>query len=126
MVFDFQDHTAIVTGGTRGIGRSVSEAFLKAGAKVIATYRSNDSAAQQFCEANSQYQARISLKRFDVANGEEVEQFYREIETSHGTFEILVNNSGIRRDAVVGMMKETDWRDVIFGNRTIRVDVTRL
>ena len=41
MQFDFSDQTTIVTGGTRGIGRSISEAFLKAGAKVIATYKSN-------------------------------------------------------------------------------------
>jgi 3-oxoacyl-[acyl-carrier protein] reductase len=42
MEFDFKGQTAIITGGTRGIGRAVSEAFLKAGAKVIATYKSNE------------------------------------------------------------------------------------
>ena len=53
MKFDFKGQTAVVAGGTRGIGRAVSEAFLKAGAKVIATYRSNEEEAQKFIETNS-------------------------------------------------------------------------
>ena len=53
MEFDFKGQIAVVTGGTRGIGRAVSEAFLKAGSKVIATYRSNEEEAQKFCVANS-------------------------------------------------------------------------
>jgi len=47
MEFNFKGQTAVVTGGTRGIGRGVSEALLKAGAKVVATYQSNDKAAKE-------------------------------------------------------------------------------
>ncbi len=118
MQFDFSNQTAIVTGGTRGIGRSVSEAFLKAGAKVVATYKSNHEAAESFCEDNSQYASQIQLAPFDVADSEGVEGFYKLMEEKNGPFQILVNNSGIRKDSVVGMMKEEDWRDVINANLT--------
>lgn len=118
MQFDFSDQTAIVTGGTRGIGKSVSEAFLKAGAKVIATYKSNHEAAEAFCEDNSQYASQIQLAPFDVSYSEGVEGFYKLMEEKNGPFQILVNNSGIRKDSVVGMMKEEDWRDVIDANLT--------
>ena len=53
MEFDFKGQTILVTGGTRGIGRAISEAFLKAGAKVIAAYRSNEEEAKKFEEANA-------------------------------------------------------------------------
>ena len=52
MEFDFKGQTVLVTGGTRGIGRAISEAFLKAGAKVIAAYRSNDDEDKKFEDAN--------------------------------------------------------------------------
>ena len=55
MESNFKGQTAIVTGGTRGIGRGISEAFLKAGAKVVATYQSNKKAAQDFYESNKEY-----------------------------------------------------------------------
>ena len=118
MQFDFSDQTAIVTGGTRGIGRSVSEAFLKAGAKIVATYKSNHDAAESFCEENSQYASQIQVAPFDVSDSEGGEGFYKLMEEKNGPFQILVNNSGIRKDSVVGMMKEEDWRDVIDANLT--------
>ena len=55
MEFDFKGQTALVTGGTRGIGRGVSEALLKAGAKVVATYHSNAKAAKKFAESRKEY-----------------------------------------------------------------------
>ena len=66
MEFDFKGQTAIVTGGTRGIGRAVSEAFLKAGAKVIATYRSNEEEAKKFKEANASHAECLGIYKFDV------------------------------------------------------------
>ncbi len=116
MQFDFKDQTAIVTGGTRGIGRSVSEAFLDAGAKVVATYQSNRQAAEQFQSANARHEGRLDVRKFDIARYDEAEAFFKYVEETHGKFEILVNNSGVRRDAVLAMMKESDWNQVIDTN----------
>ncbi len=126
MPFDFKDQTAIVTGGTRGIGRSISQAFLATGAQVIATYHSNQSAADEFQKANSQYADRLHLKKFDVAQSAEVEDFYRYVDETFGKFEILVNNSGVRRDGVLGMMPEEDWTQVIDTNLTGTFQMSKL
>jgi len=118
MQFDFSGQTAIVVGGTRGIGRAISTAFLQSGAKVIATYQSNDPAAEEFCDANADCAERIDLQKFDITQCDQVENFFRLMEEKHGPFQILVNSSGIRKDSVVGMMKETDWQRVIDTNLT--------
>jgi 3-oxoacyl-[acyl-carrier protein] reductase len=118
MNFNFKDQTVIVTGGTRGIGKGVSEAFLQAGAKVIATYRSDANAAQDFLESEEQYEDRLTIRQFDVSEHNEVVAFFRYVEENFDHFEILINNSGIRRDSVVGMMAVDDWNDVIKTNLT--------
>ncbi|MCH8932917.1 MAG: SDR family NAD(P)-dependent oxidoreductase, partial [Nitrospinae bacterium] len=92
MIFNFTDQTVVVTGGTRGIGRGVSEAFLAAGACVIATYRSNTAAAEVFQDANEQYEDRLYLRQFDVATHVDVVSFFRYLEEKFEQFEILVNN----------------------------------
>ena len=63
----FNDQRIIVTGGTRGIGRGIAESFLKEGATVIATYASNDVAANRFKEEMIQYGDKLILKKFDVS-----------------------------------------------------------
>jgi 3-oxoacyl-[acyl-carrier protein] reductase len=114
--FDFTNQAAIVTGGTRGIGRVISEKFLAAGARVIATYAGNDAAAEEF-KAKAAAGERLLVRKCDVANYEQVEAFFRAVEKDCPSgFEILVNNAGIRKDAVVGMMKPQDWHDVIAVN----------
>ncbi len=118
MKFDFSAQTAIVVGGTRGIGRAISEQFLQAGAKVIATYQGNEKAAGEFQDANADHADRMDLKKFDVTNYDQVEDFFRLVEEKHGPFQIMVNSSGIRNDSVVGLMKETEWRGVIDTNLT--------
>jgi len=115
---DFAGQTAIVTGGTRGIGRGVAEAFLRAGARVIATYASNEAAAEAFMAANAEHAARIDCRKFDVADYAACEAFYKSLEGAYESVEILVNNSGIRKDSIVGMMPEADWRRVIDVNLT--------
>jgi len=118
MEFNFKGQTAVVTGGTRGIGRGVSEALLKAGAKVVATYQSNDKAAKEFAESRKEYSECLDLRSFDVTKYTQVEDFYRYIEETYGEFQILVHCSGIRIDSIVGMMQESDWRKVIDTNLT--------
>ena len=110
----YANQHVIVTGGTRGIGAGISEAFLKEGAHVVATYAGNDEKAQLFKEKNSQYAAQITLAKFDVANACAVEDFFKSY--PHPSLEVLVNNSGIRRDSIIASMSENDWDNVIDTN----------
>jgi 3-oxoacyl-[acyl-carrier protein] reductase len=110
-MYDFKGQTAIVTGGTRGIGRSIVEGFLRAGARIIIA--SNEAATEQFKQDNSEFAANIDIQMCDVAKYEEVEKFFDYVDKKYEGFEILVNNAGIRKDAVLAMMKESDWHDVL-------------
>ena len=67
MEFYFKGQTAIVVGGTRGIGRAVSSALLKAGAKVLATYQNNQEEAQKFETSNATHSDRLFIYKFDVS-----------------------------------------------------------
>ena len=126
MKFDFKDQTVIVTGGTRGIGRGVAEAFLAAGAQVIATYRSDAAAAEEFQKANAACKDRLHLRQFDISDQEAVAGFFKDVEENFKQFEVLVNNSGIRRDSIVGMMSNEDWDAVIHTNLTGTYHMSKL
>jgi len=117
-MYDFKGQTVIITGGTRGIGKAIVESFLKAGAKVIVTYSTNEAAAAQFKQGNSQFAENIDIQKLDVTKYEEVEKFFKYIDTNYESFEVLVNNAGIRKDSVLAMMKESDWHDVMNVNLT--------
>ena len=117
-MYEFKGQTAIVTGGTRGIGKAIAENFLKAGARVIVTYTSNEAAAAQFKQDNNQFAENMDIQKLDVAKYEEVEKFFKYIDTHYGSFEVLVNNAGIRKDSILAMMKESDWHAVMNVNLT--------
>ncbi|MBE0481172.1 MAG: 3-oxoacyl-ACP reductase FabG [Dehalococcoidia bacterium] len=112
-MYDFSGQTAIITGGTRGIGKSIAETFLKAGAHVIATYSSNEDTAARFKAESAEYSGKLDIRKCDVARYDEVEELFRYIEKRYESFHVLVNNAGIRKDAVLAMMRESDWQDVI-------------
>lgn len=114
----FQDQIAIVTGGTRGIGRGITEAFLKEGAIVIATYAGNDEAANKFQAEFPQYQNQLIVKKCDVRNEEAIIDLYKMIEDKFSKIDILVNNSGIRKDQLTATMSLVEWNDVINTNLT--------
>ena len=112
----FKDKHVVVTGGTRGIGRAVALAFLREGAICHATYHGNDAAAEALVEEAGDAGQRVRLAKFDVADHSAVEAFWSGLE---GTpVEVLVANSGIRRDAVLAMMSPEDWNAVIATNLT--------
>jgi 3-oxoacyl-[acyl-carrier protein] reductase len=117
-MYDFRGQTVIVTGGTRGIGKAIAQSFLKTGARVIVTYSRNEAAATQFKQDSSQFAEHIDIQQLDVSKYEDVEEFFKYIDTKYGNFEVLVNNAGIRKDSVVAMMKESDWHDVLDVNLT--------
>jgi len=113
---DFAGQTAVVTGGTRGIGLAVSEAFLAAGANVVAVYAGNDGAARALRERHDS--AHLETIRLDVADAEACERFWKELAEKRERVEILVNNAGIRRDAALALMPVADWRRVLDVNLT--------
>ena len=123
---DFSGQTVIVTGGTRGIGAAVSAAFLAAGATVVATYGGNDQAAADFKAQHQAAPGGLTCCGFDVAAYDQVEAFYQRFDQEHARLEVLVNCAGIRRDAVVGMMPEADWRRVIEVNLTGTFNMAKL
>ena len=114
-MFEFQNQRIIITGGTRGIGKGLSEAFLKAGGEVIATYTSNDEAAEKFkWEMESKYpESRVVVRKFDVSQNDEVESFFSWIDENYPSIEVLINNSGIRKDNVGALMSQEDWKRVL-------------
>lgn len=114
----FSEQTALVTGATRGIGKAIVLGLLQQGATVIGVYGSNRSTAQDFQNECSSHQDHLHLRQCNVADKAQVQTLYNEIEEQFTTLDILVNNAGIRRDAMLAMMAEDDWRQVIDVNLT--------
>ena len=112
-MFNFKERVAIVTGGTRGIGKGISESFLQNGAKVISTYTSNDDAANAFKDSLGELGSSLILKKFDVSNSDAVDSFWNEILTELPKIDFLVNNSGIRKDNLSPVMPDEDWDRVL-------------
>jgi acetoacetyl-CoA reductase len=112
---------AVVTGGTRGIGRAISVALHKAGCKVAANYAGNDEAARRFTQETG-----IAVQKFDVADFKACEAGVKRIEHELGPIEILVNNAGITRDAVLHKMTPEQWAQVIATNLTSCFNMCRL
>jgi acetoacetyl-CoA reductase len=102
---------AIVTGGTRGIGRAISAALADAGYRVAATYAANEAAAQQLKEETG-----IPVFKFDVADFTACAAGVKAIEAALGPVEILINNAGITRDATMHRMSFEQWDAVIQTN----------
>jgi 3-oxoacyl-[acyl-carrier protein] reductase len=117
-MFDFSGQRIIVTGGTRGIGAGMSLAFLQAGATVVVTYSSNDAAASEFKNKNEQYLPRLDIKKYDVSSSKEVKIFFKYLDEKYPSLEVLVNNSGIRQDAIAALMNDEQWGKVLDVNLT--------
>jgi acetoacetyl-CoA reductase len=102
---------AVVTGGTRGIGRAISEALKEAGYKVAANYGGNEEVARQFTKETG-----IPAYKFDVANFAACEDGNKQIAADLGPIDILVNNAGITRDGTLQRMDFEQWNAVIQTN----------
>ena len=99
---------ALVTGGTRGIGRAVSIELQKQGRKVVANYAGNDDAARAFTDETG-----IPAYRWDVGDHEACQEGVAKVEAEQGPVEILVNNAGITRDGTIMNMTFDMWREVM-------------
>jgi 3-oxoacyl-[acyl-carrier protein] reductase len=107
---------ALVTGGSRGIGRAICVRLAAMGANVGINYVANPVAAEETLKQVEAAGGKGFTVRFNVANAEEVQENIKEIITTHGQIDILVNNAGITRDGLMARMKEDDWDSVLDTN----------
>lgn len=105
--------TALVTGGSRGIGAAISVALKAAGYKVAASYAGNDEAAAAFTAETG-----IKTYKWDVANYAACAAGIAQVEADLGPIDVLVNNAGITKDAMFHKMTPDQWNAVINTNLT--------
>ncbi len=106
---------AFVTGGSRGIGRAICVKLASMGYPVIINYKGNKIAAEETALLVEQQGVSATLLPFDVANKVEVNACISQwqAENTHAVIEVLVNNAGIRQDALLAFMSEEQWNSVI-------------
>ncbi len=102
---------ALVTGGTRGIGRAISERLKEAGYTVAANFGGNEEAAKKFTEETG-----IASYKCDVSDYDACQEMLKKIEEELGAVDILVNNAGITRDGTLHRMSADNWEAVIATN----------
>jgi 3-oxoacyl-[acyl-carrier protein] reductase len=115
-MMDLSGKTALVTGGSRGIGRAVCLRLAAAGAKVIVNYVGNQAAAEETAGIIREGGGEAILARFDVADSAQIQEGIKQATADGGQIDILVNNAGITRDGLLATMKEEDWDQVLQTN----------
>ncbi len=108
--------TIVVTGGSRGIGRALCKAFAAPGVHIFFNFHSLEQAGKETAEYISAAGAIPGRFRVNVADSEEVADFFKTIIDTTGRIDVLINNAGISRDNLLARMKESDWDDVVAVN----------
>jgi len=118
---------ALVTGGSRGIGRAVALRLAKQGYSILINYQSNDAAAEETLALVREAGSDGELLKFDVANREETTAAIEKWQAEHPEdyIEVLVNNAGIRRDNLLIWMEHEDFENVVTTNLFSFYNVTR-
>lgn len=111
-----EGRAALVTGGTRGIGRAIVVALAKAGADVALTYNSNEALAQEVVAEVQALGRRAKAIKVDVSVVDEAASAIDETTKEFGKLDILVNNAGVTKDTLLMRMSESDWDLVIDTN----------
>ncbi len=110
--------TAIVTGGSRGIGRAIALCLAAEGANVAVIYAGNTAAAEETLQAITDKGGSAISIQCDVANEDAVTAMVKQVKEQFGSIDILVNNAGITRDGLLMRMKTADWQAVLDTNLT--------
>ncbi|WP_096269918.1 3-oxoacyl-[acyl-carrier-protein] reductase [Paucisalibacillus globulus] len=108
--------TAIVTGGSRGIGRSIALELAKNGANIVVNYAGSEAKAQSVVEEIEKLGVKAFKVQADVADEQQVKEMVKATVDTFGSVDILVNNAGITRDNLLMRMKETEFDQVINTN----------
>ncbi|MGA2595484.1 MAG: SDR family oxidoreductase [Bryobacteraceae bacterium] len=113
-----EQRNAIVTGGTRGIGLAVAKSLAQAGATVAICGRTQDDVDRAVYEISSQGNGKIVGRTADVSNSDQVAEFFRFVDASLGSLDILINNAGIGIFKPTADLTLDEWRRVIDTNLT--------
>jgi 3-oxoacyl-[acyl-carrier protein] reductase len=111
-----KDQVALVTGGSRGIGRAIVKAFLAEGAKVAFVYRGNQKAADELVQEMTQVGRAVLALQADVTHADEAQACLERIVKEWDRFDILVNNAGIIRDDLFVRLEPEAWHSVLQTN----------
>jgi 3-oxoacyl-[acyl-carrier protein] reductase len=107
----FSAKVAIVTGGSRGIGRAIVQSLAREGAKVAFTYAQSKTQADEVANGDS-----IVAYQADVTSFDQAKNLVKQVKERFGRIDILVNNAGITKDKLLALMSEKDWDDVLDTN----------
>ncbi len=113
MSTEWREKVALVTGGSRGIGRQIAVKLAQSGLKVVVNYRGNREAAETTREAVLQSGAECLLVSADISDIPQANFLVNSVLEKWGRLDVLVNNAGIARDTLLLRMKDDDWHDVI-------------
>lgn len=111
-----QPRVALVTGGSRGIGRAVCLELARRGDFVVVNYKSNTTEAEGVLEEVRSLGGQGAIHQADVRDADQVKAMVREIQREHGFVEVLVNNAGITRDSLMMRMSTANWEQVVDTN----------
>ncbi|MGI5891927.1 MAG: 3-oxoacyl-[acyl-carrier-protein] reductase [Bacillota bacterium] len=108
-----KNKVAVITGGSRGIGRAIALKMAENGADIVVIYGGNQQAAQEVCQIVSNYAVKSKSYKCDVSDFAKVKETVAQIITDFGSIDILVNNAGITSDKLVFQMEEADFDRVL-------------
>ncbi|MGB9735698.1 MAG: 3-oxoacyl-[acyl-carrier-protein] reductase [bacterium] len=113
MSYNFLNKIALVTGGTRGIGKSIAEKLLSSNATVIIAYNTSQKEAETMCRMAESEKKNLYAFKCDVGSSSEVKAMFNYIEKNFGRLDFLVNNAGIVKDGLTLKMTDEQWLGVI-------------
>jgi 3-oxoacyl-[acyl-carrier protein] reductase len=116
MQLDLTGKVALVTGGSRGIGRAIATTLAQSGARVVVNYKGNTAAADEAVAAIAAAGGEALAVQADVAQSAEVERLFAHTLDAWGRLDVLVNNAGITRDTLLLRMKDDDFDAVLQTN----------
>jgi len=113
-----KDQVAIVTGGTRGIGRAISLLFAEEGARAVANFSKDVEAAEDLLNEAKSRRLNLGLFRADITQFDQVKEMVEEVFAAYGRIDVLVNNVGLIRDNFLMLMSDEDWDSLMKTNLT--------
>ena len=108
--------TALITGGSRGIGKGICEKFASQGANIAFTYHSSSQKADELANELAKYNVKIKSYKSDASDYKAAEQLISDVSKDFGNIDILINNAGITRDNLLLRMSEEQWDEVMNNN----------